>query len=333
VAIDAFVFMLQLVVAVTGAVPSKKLSIVALIAIVLGASQVHAQAALDYARGAGADECPSAAVLRALVAERLGYDPFREDAQLAVEVSIARDGDRLRAAIRLARDGEDAGVRELDEPIGACAPLIASVVLAISIAIDPEAAMGAPRAEPPLPQANDVEVPIEVVPPIRGPSLRGIVWLGAAGAFGLTPGLAGGVRAGGEIVVDETFSIGAGVTGLFSGPIAAGGAAIAGSIAAGELFACGWLAPLVVCAVIAGGASFGAGHGFEVDRQGDAAYAAIGARALVHQPIAGPLALRASIDLSAPLVRAGLVAGGERLWQTEPVTVEIGVAAALELGE
>src|SRR5262249_60144604 len=99
-------------------------------------------ARLLYVRGAGAEHCPEPAALRAAVAERLGYEPFADDAKIVVSATLSGDGRTMRARIEL-RDasGEVAGSREITSRENDCAELAASAALATSIAVDPNTAI------------------------------------------------------------------------------------------------------------------------------------------------------------------------------------------------
>lgn len=133
---------------------------------------------LDYARSEHAARCPDADVLKAAVAKRLGYDLFFPAARQTISVEITDDkSGALHARMRLVNDqGIIVGSRELSEPSGNCDELVASLALAISIALDPTAALGgerdaaeaaeviaAPDAAPAEPEPDQPESPEKVV--------------------------------------------------------------------------------------------------------------------------------------------------------------------------
>ena len=64
-------------------------------------AQTRRTAVLTYTRGAGAEACPDEPAVRRAVMDRLGYDPFRPEAAVAVTASIARVRGRLRADVML----------------------------------------------------------------------------------------------------------------------------------------------------------------------------------------------------------------------------------------
>lgn len=124
----------------------------ALLAIGLCASSVAARAEpgdatrLEYARDDGAQHCPDRTALREAVSKRLGYDPFFPAARQAIVVEITSVDDGLRAQLRLLdEDGIIRGSRELHERREQCEELVASLALAISIALDPAAALDVPE--------------------------------------------------------------------------------------------------------------------------------------------------------------------------------------------
>jgi hypothetical protein len=72
------------------------------------------------------------------VAARLGYDPFFPSAEKTIVARIIRTKDELRATVELVDEhGLMRGVRELKASTGQCGELVATMALAISIAIDP----------------------------------------------------------------------------------------------------------------------------------------------------------------------------------------------------
>jgi len=93
---------------------------------------------LTYARGSGAEACPDETAVRQAVAARLGYDPFFPSAEKTIVARIVRTKDELRATVELVDEhGLMRGVRELKASAGQCGELVATMALAISIAIDP----------------------------------------------------------------------------------------------------------------------------------------------------------------------------------------------------
>ena len=96
--------------------------------------------------------CPSQGALRNSVASRLGYEPFRVDAPLALEARIVPEGAGLRAELRVRREGRSLATRVMRTSTTDCAELAGALTLAISLAIDPLSfARAAPPPPPPPP--------------------------------------------------------------------------------------------------------------------------------------------------------------------------------------
>jgi hypothetical protein len=93
---------------------------------------------LVYARGEGAESCPPETFVRQAVAARLGYDPFFVSADKTIIAEIARDRGELRGRVALVDErGFVQGAREFRLPPGQCDELVATMALAVSIAVDP----------------------------------------------------------------------------------------------------------------------------------------------------------------------------------------------------
>src|SRR5690348_4148994 len=69
---------------------------------------------LSWVRGKGAEECPSAGQLAEAVRQRLGRDPFSNDAPRDIEGNVARVDDVWQARLNvLGPDGAVLGSRDL----------------------------------------------------------------------------------------------------------------------------------------------------------------------------------------------------------------------------
>ncbi len=102
-------------------------------------------ARFSWARGAGAEACASGAELQAEVNKRLGRDAFAEPARRSIEGVVTREGAKWIARLYVRElDGTLLGQRELTSDAADCKALGSAVVLAVALAIDPEAAMGPP---------------------------------------------------------------------------------------------------------------------------------------------------------------------------------------------
>lgn len=110
-----------------------------------GAQDATPHVRLSWSRGDGAESCLDSRELAERVRARLGRDPFEEGAEINIEGIVTRASDAFRAELRV-RNGARAqlGRRELSSPLPDCAPLGDAVVLAVALAIDPNAAAYAP---------------------------------------------------------------------------------------------------------------------------------------------------------------------------------------------
>ncbi|MDI3285113.1 hypothetical protein [Polyangium sp. 15x6] len=131
-----------------------------------------------WVRAQGADACSSQQQIADLVTARLGRSPFAADAERSIEAIISRPERGFRAEIYVrGRDGALAGVRELTSEATDCGPIEAASVLAVALAIDPEAGMSPPPPPPPPPPAATPPPP---APPQPLPSVTPAVPAAAA---------------------------------------------------------------------------------------------------------------------------------------------------------
>ncbi|HSN97682.1 MAG TPA: hypothetical protein VLS89_05265 [Candidatus Nanopelagicales bacterium] len=106
------------------------------------ADRVAPPATLDYRRGPGAEACPDEAAFRREVAALLERDPFQPASDLRVITSLARRAGELRADLKILDSGGQTAWRsEITTPRG-CGPLVASMALAVVIALED---LGRPR--------------------------------------------------------------------------------------------------------------------------------------------------------------------------------------------
>jgi hypothetical protein len=110
-------------------------------------------AQLSYGRAEKVTGCPDRATLRWAVSRRLGYDPFFAAARQTIIVEIAAEPAELVGRVRLVDDeGVVRGARDLRAATNECPELVASLALAISITLDPAAALQDEAALEPAPE-------------------------------------------------------------------------------------------------------------------------------------------------------------------------------------
>jgi hypothetical protein len=116
----------------------------------------------SWVRGEGAESCVDARSLRAAVRERIGRDPFREDASRSLDGVVVRDSASGAWTARfLLREGDVVvGERTFVEDAESCSELASALVLAASLVIDPEATL-APPVEVVEPSPGVTPTPVE----------------------------------------------------------------------------------------------------------------------------------------------------------------------------
>ena len=325
---------------------------------VLTARAELAAVRLDYARGPGAETCPDEAALRAAVASRLAYDPFRETAATTVATSMQARRKELLARIEL-RDAKGAviGARELVSPESDCSELARAVALAIAIAIDPVSVIRVPLPPVRTPSVAPVvsertnEPPpgpaISPLPPAAPPSARSEASLPAHAAAsagphvratsalllgaGPTPGLSAGARLGLGV---RWPSVSIDLEGRGIWPTSASAAQLPGDVRAFAVLAsvvpCLHEGPLLACGVASAGPLRGAGEGAIAARTATTMFAAAGGRAGAEIPLGRSLALGLSIEADISLTPTSLRLGALEVFHTPPV---FGALAAGVVGD
>lgn len=282
-----------------------------------GPNPIERTARLHYV---GHESCPDEARLRQLVIARLGYDPFRPDAELTIDASIERELG-LRALIALSRAGQSIGQRALTHPGPDCEPLMHAVALAISLSIDPLAQVRPKPAAPEPPPAPVASTPAPMPPESAGLSTHIGAGMGAAISALPAPswGPTGSVRLAGE-----RFSVG--LDGRIDLPVttAAGGGRVETSLATGALVFCTREGGLSGCVLGQGGAFQSTGRELAEVRRPTQPYAALGLRAQAEWPPGGNYAVRLQADLLAPLVRPVLLVDGAEVWNAPAVSAGLG---------
>lgn len=316
---------------------------------------------LEYARSEAAASCPDRTALKAAVRSRLGYDPFFPAARQTVVVEIIDSGRALVARMRLVDEqGMIVGSRELREKRGQCEELVAALSLAISIALDPSAALG-PRptetvkANPaestetaeaasadPAPEAESKSVaqehPQKTTEPRadRGQTsllaqerLRLAARAALFADLGSAPALAFGYRAGLDLQRSRV-RIAAEFSQQFpaSKELSEGKRAHA-SLLAGTLAPCFASDTLAGCGLVSVGALRSRGENVENPQSQSTFYAALGARFEFTPLLFGKLRLLTQIDAMKPVTPISLRVAGAEVWQTPVLTFSAGLGLRL----
>lgn len=280
------------------------------------------------------DACPDEASLRSLVAQRLGFDPFRPASDSTVTITIVREGHELVADVRYQGASQRRGERQLRTPDDDCGELATSVALTVAIMLDPRAfGQGAPKTQEPEPELPP-QVPHREVPHRERPeaTLRpASAW---SWRFGAGPTI--GLGAAPAPSIGATLFAGA-RSGRFSADVE-GRADLPASRAVGEgaeVASSLLVAGVVPCARVvgSGGACFllaaGALRG-EARQAGSpdrltTFYATVGGRLFWEIDLAPSLALRFRGELTSPLTPTSLAIGGTTQWTTPSVAAALGI--------
>ena len=315
---------------------------------------------LEYARSERASVCPDRDTLKRAVTERLGYDPFFPAARQTIVVEITDSDAGLRAQMRLVDDnGMIVGSRELHESVEHCDDLVASLALAISIALDPSAALGGEPEVPsmaPTRQAapnstddsqSDADAKAAVTPapaakthpekpthaPRDVPAAHSIpIAFRAAGfgALGVAPATAFGVRLGVSFGWRWFRLVTEFADQLPASRAADGGGRAKASLLAGSLAPCFVQAPFAACARLDVGALRTEGTGIADPSKQSSAYVALGGRLEYSPIIAGKLHLLVNADVLRSLTPVTLRLRGEQVWKTPALSLAGGLGLEVQ---
>jgi hypothetical protein len=281
------------------------------------------------------------------VAARLGYDPFFAAADKTIVARILRHREELRATVELVDDhGIVRGVREFKAPAAQCNELVATMALAISIAIDPTnpGILGGPpkeRPDPPRPTPASLDVPPppptaapppprevdEPETPARAAASTSELRAGAAvmGTLGTAPSATAGLALFGGFRF-RLWSLNMEGRAELPGTADAPPGEIRTSLWAGAVVPCLHFDPALICATAWVGSVRAQGVGFPTSRTDRALYAATGLRVGLEIPLIGRFSFRPEVDFLATLFPVDLRVDGQSQW-TAP-----GFAALLRAG-
>jgi hypothetical protein len=146
------------------------------LAFILGATSARADAAsarrgarLTWVRGVSTERCVGRLGLEEDVKARLGYDPFALGEAIAIEGAVTRQTTGYRAELVLRDErGDVLGTRTLASREQDCRALGEAVAVAITVAIDPDAAGTRPLRAPETPPVEE-RVPETASVPAQAP--------------------------------------------------------------------------------------------------------------------------------------------------------------------
>jgi len=302
----------------------------------VGLAGERPDAKLTYVRKGPATICPDEPLMRQLVAAKLGYDPFRDDAARAIAVTITRDGKGFRAVLELRDDaGKVVGTRALTSTSSDCNELAASIALALTIAIDPlggapsMSTSGSASIEPPPSAPPPAPIPIATSAPAVSSAPPRPLWpfaaVGGLAALGAAPELTFGLSTTFGLRAERySFAI-EGRVDAEAGKRGPNGGDVRSSIIAGSIVPCLHHEVLMACGIAAYGSLRGIGGGIAGARDDRTPWFALGARIGLEGTIVGPVALRAHVDGLALLTRTTLRVQGADAWTTPPFSVLLGL--------
>ncbi len=306
---------------------------------------------LEYARSDRAAQCPDQDALKSAVSKRLGYDPFFSAARQTIMVEITDADGGLRAHMSLVDEhGIIVGSRELSDSVENCAELVASLALAISIALDPSAALGAnaalddvappaiapkkeaPERAPELSAKSDVEKPPSALtdPQKRvreaqtfpthdrngsGTALPVALRASAFSTLGVAPSLAFGASVGAG-VRSGWFEFVAELNDQFAASRSVNGGKAQAALIDGTLAPCWTARWFAGCALFHAGSLRTVGIGVQSPLVQHSLYLLAGARAEVDPVIVGPLRLLANLDMLKSLTPVALRLDEQEVWKT-----------------
>jgi hypothetical protein len=278
---------------------------------------------LDYERHLAA--CPDAAAIRAGVRSRLGYDPFSDQANDCMRVTIRESGRVLEARIELAdAQGKLRALRRLVSRNRDCAELASSVELAMAIAIDPLVSTAAPPvAKPPTSGARAEPATSPSSPPLATRVEAGII-----GAAGWLPAANLGVRAGVGLQ-GEVLSLGIEARADLPATKSLRVGEASAWLLVGSLVPCVHARVVSACALATAGALHVAGKGGLVSpRQATLPYLGFGLRLAGALPITEKLSLALHGDVTAPITETKLTVDDDVVWHSPTVAMNLGLGVA-----
>jgi hypothetical protein len=279
---------------------------------------------LDYERQEGAAGCPDEVAIRAGVAARLGYEPFRAQADERLRATIRQIGRALEARIELSdAEGNLKAQRRLTSRNHNCVELAASVELAIAIAID--AVIQAPpqsslvpaesTASPSAPPPGHSTIPIRVEA-----SMQGGVGSAPAAHLGLRAGVA---------LQGEAASLGVEVRADLPASASLKVGHATSSLVVASLVPCGHASMLSACLLVTAGAQrVAGGDGLLNPRHATLSYLGFGVRLGLALPITARISLALHGDVTAPVTETKLQVDNTVVWTSPAVAMTLGLGLA-----
>lgn len=327
-----------------------------LVCLACVAAPAHAEAPRDDPRFSVAleytapDACPSADDFRSVVARRLGYEPFREDASERVLVIVLPAANGLEGRFQwLGSTGQASGEQSFPSGQRDCGELVRTMGLALAVQIHllataseesagvppttGDAASSAetkPKPKPiPTPPNQPVSPPFESAPsPDRAKALP-FLGAGVSAGFGVAPSVIPLFRVFGGVAWPHLMLELGGELSTRSHGEREDGAGFEQQLFLGSIAACGTYARVNACALAKAGAVRVSGRSVDEPRSPDGAAVELGLRLDYRQPLGawGFIAPRASV--LGNLNRWTVTLDGLPVWKAPAVGAELGIDAGM----
>lgn len=279
------------------------------------------QVELTYIRDEDAQSCPDEAWLKQQIAGHLGYDPFIAGQsgsaplvrQISCHLSKAPTGDEFLATLQTAEPNlGTVGRRELRSGPH-CDALAASVVLSLSMAIDPIAAETARPPPPPKTSVTPAAPALAVTvsqPQVAHPRR---LWLSGAGvvATGWQNGAASPLASLNLLRQSESWSVF--IEGRLSASSSTGDLNLKTRLLLGATGLCRAWGPIHLCGSLVAGPIFVTSLGTEDQKRG--VLVAAGPRLLWSRTLVGPLRVEATLEAYANVVRPRVLVDDVVTWR------------------
>jgi len=321
------------------------------------AAKAHAEAPRDEPRFNVAleytvpDACPSAADFRSVVARRLGYEPFREDASERVLVIVVPAGNGLEGRFQwLGSTGHASGEQSFPSGQRDCGELVRTMGLALAVQIHLLATASEEDGTPPTtgdasssaetkPKPKPAPTPTRASQPVAPPgdatpssdraNARPFLGAGVSAGFGVAPTVVPLFRVFGGVAWPHVMLELGGELSTRSHGEREDGAGFEQQLFLASFAACGTYEKLSACALTKAGAVRVSARGVDEPRSPDGAVVELGLRLDFRQPLGawGFVAPRASV--LGNLNRWTVTLDNLPVWKAPTVGAEVGIDAGV----
>lgn len=289
--------------------------------------------------------CPAQSELERSVAERLGYEPFRREAETTIRVALTqtRNGKSYLGHIEIRKGATLVGERELPGERD-CAEVVRAAALMVALAVDP-LSQGKPPAPqpsetaPPVPPAPATSLAVAPLPPPPEPERLPAPASESEARFHLQIGVGFSAlrlpTAGVMLAAQAGVSLpgwSAALEGRADLPFsdladAKSGGVVSASTLSLAIVPCLERRYYFGCGVFDVGVLQGTGEGVKTPKRDTSPFFAAGIRGGVQVPTSERFFFRLHAEVLAPVTRTTLSLNGAPVWTTPTVNVGVGLAA------